>query len=593
MSSYKKKNRRTTSNASLALLKPYLYQNKLLSFFGFVAILTASVVTLLFPVAVRGVLDNGFAAKYSFSTSSFVLLFALAFLLACSSAGRYFCVIMLGEKVIAKLRSDIFAHILNLPISFFDKTESGEIVSRLSSDATQVKEVIGTVSSIALRNLLMGAGALVMMFVTNLQLSLMVVLTVPFIVLILIFFARKVRAKTRLSQDKLAKANALASESISSIVTVQSFVRESLVQQKFSGLIGAAFKESLGLVATRAMLTGFAIFVVFSSVIIVLYIGAYDVFAHKLSAGTLGQFILYAIFSASSFGQLSEIGSQFAQGLGALERLAEIKNEPIDSGYNKIEKFNDPIKGEIIFKNVSFAYPARPKHNILKNFNLKIEAGQKVAFVGATGAGKSTIFSLLLNFYLPQEGSILIDGKDASNISLSELRKNMSYVPQDIAIFNGTIFDNIAFAKPDATFAEIEAAAKFAYAYDFIIKLPKAFETQVGERGIMLSGGQRQRIALSRAFLKDSAILMLDEATSALDAQSEKYIQEALEKLMRNRTTFIIAHRLATVVQADKIFVLENGSIVESGTHQELIVKKGAYARLAELQFNDKVNQLI
>lgn len=593
MSSYKKKNRRTTSNASLALLKPYLYQNKLLSFFGFVAILTASVVTLLFPVAVRGVLDNGFAAKHSFSTSSFVLLFALAFLLACSSAGRYFCVIMLGEKVIAKLRSDIFAHILNLPISFFDKTESGEIVSRLSSDATQVKEVIGTVSSIALRNLLMGAGALVMMFVTNLQLSLMVVLTVPFIVLILIFFARKVRAKTRLSHDKLAKANALASESISSIVTVQSFVRESLVQQKFSGLIGAAFKESLGLVATRAMLTGFAIFVVFSSVIIVLYIGAYDVFAHKLSAGTLGQFILYAIFSASSFGQLSEIGSQFAQGLGALERLAEIKNEPIDSGYNKIEKFNDPIKGEIIFKNVSFAYPARPKHNILKNFNLKIEAGQKVAFVGATGAGKSTIFSLLLNFYLPQEGSILIDGKDASNISLSELRKNMSYVPQDIAIFNGTIFDNIAFAKPDATFAEIEAAAKFAYAYDFIIKLPKAFETQVGERGIMLSGGQRQRIALSRAFLKDSAILMLDEATSALDAQSEKYIQEALEKLMRNRTTFIIAHRLATVVQADKIFVLENGSIVESGTHQELIVKKGAYARLAELQFNDKVNQLI
>lgn len=229
----------------------------------------------------------------------------------------------------------------------------------------------------------------------------------------------------------------------------------------------------------------------------------------------------------------------------------------------------------------------------MKNFNLKIEAGQKVAFVGATGAGKSTIFSLLLNFYLPQEGSILIDGKDASNISLSELRKNMSYVPQDIAIFNGTIFDNIAFAKPDATFAEIEAAAKFAYAYDFIIKLPKAFETQVGERGIMLSGGQRQRIALSRAFLKDSAILMLDEATSALDAQSEKYIQEALEKLMRNRTTFIIAHRLATVVQADKIFVLENGSIVESGTHQELIVKKGAYARLAELQFNDKVNQLI
>lgn len=590
MSTYKKKKRYTISNASLALLKPYLYQNKLLSLFGLVAILTASIVTLLFPVAVRGVLDNGFATKHSFSNSSFLFLFALAFLLACSSAGRYFCVIMLGEKVIAKLRTDIFAHILKLPINFFDKTESGEIVSRLSSDATQVKEVIGTVSSIALRNLLMGAGALVMMFITNLQLSLMVILTVPFIVLILLFFARKVRAKTRLSQDKLAKANALASEAISSIATVQSFVRESLVEQKFSGFIRSAFKESLSLVATRAMLTGFAIFVVFASVIIVLYIGAYDVFSHKLSAGTLGQFILYAIFSASSFGQLSEIGSQFAQGLGALERLAEIKNEPIDNGYNKIEKFNDPIKGEIIFKNVTFAYPARPQHNILKNFSLKIEPGQKVAFVGATGAGKSTIFSLLLNFYLPQEGYILIDSKDISKISLQELRKSISYVPQDIAIFNGTIADNIAFAKSDATQQEIEIAAKLAYAYDFIIKLPQAFETQVGERGIMLSGGQRQRIALSRAFLKNSAILMLDEATSALDAQSEKYVQEALEKLMHKRTTFVIAHRLATVVQVDKIFVLENGAIVESGTHQELINKKGVYARLAELQFKDKIN---
>lgn len=570
----------------LAMLWPYLYRNKLLMLGAIISITIASITMLLFPIAVRAVLDDAFAAKHNFSSLSFLLLFILALSLACASAGRYFCVIMLGEKVIAKLRSDIFSHILHMPMNFFDKTESGELISRLSADATQVKDVIGTVASIALRNLLMGGGALLMMFVTNWQLSLMVVLTVPFIALLLIVFSRKVRNKTRLAQDELAKANALGSEAIISIRDVQAFARETLLDQKFNALIMGAFRASLASVSTRAMLTAFAIFIVFSSVIIVLYIGAYDVFSHKLSGGTLGQFILYAIFSASSFGQLSEVGAQFAQGLGALERLAEIKNEPFDSGYVRAGKFKTLVKGEVVFNKVCFAYPQRVDRYILNNFDLRVEAGQKIGFVGATGAGKSTIFSLLLNFYKPQSGIILVDGLDISRVALTQLRENMAYVPQDIAIFNGTILENIAFAKPEATIEEIIAATKAAYAYEFINNLPQAFETVVGERGIMLSGGQRQRIALSRAFLKNAPILLLDEATSALDAQSEQYVQQALESLMRDKTAFIIAHRLSTVAKLDKIFVVENGAIIESGTHEELIAKKAVYAHLAELQFN-------
>lgn len=582
---FSSKKQRNKAQPSFTLLKLYLYQNKLVSFGALIAIVTASMVTLLFPIAVRSVLDNGFANKYNFSSFGFLLV--LVILLAFASATRYFCVTMLGEKIIAKLRSDIFAHILKLPIIFFDKNESGEIISRLSADATQVKEVVGTVSSIALRNLLMAIGGLVMMFITNLQLALMVILTVPFIGLVLIFFGNKVKSRTRSAQDKLAKANALASESIASIATVKSFVRENLIQQRFSYLINDAFKESLSLVTIRAFLTGFAIFVVFSSIIVVLYIGAYDVFNHKLSAGTLGQFILYAIFSASSFGQLSEVSAQFAQALGALERLNEIKHEQQAIGYNKTNKLVETIKGSIEFKNVHFCYPTRLDYKILKNLSFSVNQGQKVAFVGATGAGKSTIFSLLLNFYRAQQGTILIDDINITDFSLEELRSNISYVPQDIAIFNGTILDNIAFASPNASIQEIEKAAKFANAYDFIMNFPDKFETQVGERGIMLSGGQRQRIALSRAFLKNSPILLLDEATSALDAKSEQYIQEALENLMHNRTTFIIAHRLATVISVDKIFVLENGAIVESGTHQELIKNSGLYASLAKLQFTN------
>lgn len=578
---------KTKPRNSLILLKPYLFQNKSLSFGAIVAILIASLVTLLFPVAVRGVLDHGFAAKHNFSGTSFVFLFALVILLGFASGLRYFCVTLLGEKIIAELRSNIFAHILKLPIIFFDKTESGEIISRLASDAMQVKEIVGSVSSIALRNLLMALGGLVMMFITNLQLALMVVLTAPFIGLILIFFGKKVKLKTKLAQDKLAKANALASEATSAITTIKAFVRESLLEKRFSYLIGESYKESLNLVAMRSLLTGFAIFIVFSSIIVVLYIGAYDVFNHNLSAGTLGQFILYAIFSASSFGQLSEVSAQLVQGMGALERLAEIQKEPIALGYNQNQNFPALVKGKLDFKNINFSYPTRLNHKVLNNLTLNVEAGQKVAFVGTTGAGKSTIFSLLLNFYTPQNGEILIDNVNIENLSLKELRKNIAYVPQDIAIFNGTILENIAFAKPEATRAEIEEAAKSAYAYDFIMNFPDNFETQVGERGIMLSGGQRQRIALSRAFLKNAPILLLDEATSALDAQSEKYVQEALEILMKNRTTFIIAHRLSTVVSVDKIFVLENGAIIESGTHKELIGKTGIYSQLAKLQFTD------
>ncbi|MDN5248880.1 ABC transporter transmembrane domain-containing protein [Bartonella sp. TP] len=570
------------AKSPFAFLLTYLWRYKLLLAGALGSIIMAAVIMLILPIVVRNMLDYGFKdIAFHFS---FLLLLAL--LLAVASALRYFCVSILGENIVNSMRSDIFGHILTLPMSFFDSASSGEIVSRLSADATQVKDAIASVSSIALRNFLMAIGGFVMMFITSYRLSLLELSIVPIILVPIILLARKVRVKARLAQDDLAAANSLAAEAIANIKTINSYTNETLLYNKFIALLESAFQAALSSVWLRALLTGGAIFFVFASVIATLYLGFMDVLTHRLSVGQLGQFILYALFSASSFGQLAEVGSQLMQALGALERLYELSKE---EKQQDLAIANDSstltARGDINFQNVAFSYSARPDHLVLDNLSLAIKAGQRVAFVGKTGAGKTTIFSLLLRFYGIQQGKILLDGVDIKNLPVQFLRKNIAYVSQDNAIFDGTIYENIAMGKAEATWLDIEAAARKAKAYEFIADLPKGFDTVVGERGLMLSGGQKQRIALSRAFLKDAPILLLDEATSALDANSEAYVQEALERLSKHKTVLIIAHRLATVLNAEQIFVLDKGQIIEYGNHKELLEKNGAYARLVKLQF--------
>lgn len=570
------------AKSPFAFLLTYLLRYKLLLAGALGSIVLSAIIMLILPMAARNMLDYGFnniAFHFSF-------LLLLAFFLSVASALRYFCVSILGENIVKAMRSDIFGHILGLPMKFFDAASSGEIVSRLSADATQVKDAIASVSSIALRNILMAVGGFVMMFITSYRLSLLELAIVPIILAPIILLARKVRTKTRQAQDDLAAANSLAGEAIANIKIINSYTNENLLYNKFITLLQAAFQAALSSVWLRALLTGGAIFFVFASVIATLYLGFVDVSAHRLSTGQLGQFILYAIFSASSFGQLAEVGSQLMQALGALERLYELSKE---EGQQDLavanESFPRIVRGDIAFQHVSFSYNARPNHLVLNDLSLAIKAGQRVAFVGATGAGKTTIFSLLLRFYDLHQGKILLDNVDIKNLSLQFLRKNIAYISQDNAIFDGTIYENIAMGSAEASFAEIEAAARNANAYEFIAALPKGFDTIVGERGLMLSGGQKQRVALSRAFLKEAPILLLDEATSALDANSEAYVQEALERLSKHKTILTIAHRLATVLHVDQIFVLDQGQIIEYGNHSELMAKNGAYARLIELQF--------
>lgn len=572
----------------LTSLIPYVWRYKTLAISAIISLIVAAIVMLLLPVAVRAMLDHGFNRIDGTRINSyFGYLIILAAILAIASACRYYCVIILGERVVAALRTDVFSHIMTLSPEFFDKNHSGEIVSRLSADTTQIKSAVGASMSVALRNLIMAIGAVAMMLVTSFKLSAMVIIAIPIIVIPLIAFGRKVRAKTRQAQDRLAQANALASEQIGSIRTIQAFTAENFVTSQFINLINKAFHASKSSVLSRSLLSGFAIFLVFGSVVLVLWIGAHDVLNGHLSPGTLGQFVLYAIFAASSFGQLSEVGAELAQASGSAERLAELMIEKpmIQAQINPMPMIS-PSQGALHFDHIDFAYPTRSSEPTLSDFSFTVKAGETIAFVGPSGAGKSTIFSMILRFYDPQKGRILFDGVDISKLNPIELRSNISYVPQDVAIFDGSLRKNIAFGATNASDQDIEAAAKAAHAWEFIKKLKNGLDTQVGERGVTLSGGQKQRIAIARSILRNAPLLLLDEATSALDAQSEMLVQKALDELMDKRTTLVIAHRLATVLKADRILVVENGKIVEEGSHQQLIQQDGLYARLAKLQFS-------
>lgn len=571
----------------LSRLLPYLLKYRLHLGAGVFFLLLATATTLSLPVAVRRMVDHGFSGgDAGFINDYFTMLVIIAALLALASACRYYFVIWMGERVMADVRRDVFSHVTRLSPAFFDNAQSGEIVSRLTADATQVKSAFGATASMALRNTLLGIGAVIMMVATSPRLSLIVIAAIPLIVLPIVAFGRAVRRRSREAQDLLADATAYASEAIGAVRIFQAFANERMVRDRFATAVETAFGAARLAVRTRAVLTAFAIFLIFTSVVAVLWIGARDVLAGTMSAGTLGQFLLYAVFAAGALGALSEVWGELSLAAGAAERLSELLDEkPGITAPENPQELPADISGRIEFDNVSFAYPGRPDESALKEISFAIEPGETVAIVGASGAGKSTLFSLLLRFYDPGTGTVRLEGHDVRDLDPSDLRGQVATVPQDTVIFAATARDNILFGRPGATAGEVEAATKAAHADEFIARLGDGFETQLGERGVTLSGGQRQRIAIARAILKDAPVLLLDEATSALDAESEKLVQDALDGLMAGRTTLVIAHRLATVLKADRILVMDEGRIVEEGSHRQLVARKGVYAKLAKLQF--------
>jgi ATP-binding cassette subfamily B protein len=571
----------------LARLVPYVLRYRGLLAGAALSLVVAALTTLALPVAVRRMIDHGFSdADSALVANYFAMLLVMAVVLALASASRYYFVVTLGERVVADLRSDVFAHVTRLSASFFDRAQSGEIVSRLASDTTQVKSVVGATASVALRNVILGSGALAMMVVTSPKLSALAIAAIPLVVLPLVAFGRSVRRRSRAAQDMLAAANAYAGEQIGAVRIVQAFTNEALAASRFSAAVESAFAAARSSIMARAVLTFVAIFIVFSSVVAVLWMGSRDVLAGAMSAGTLGQFLLYAVFAAGALGALSEVWGEVSQAAGAAERLSELLAEtPGIAAPASPVALPSPAPGTIEFRGVSFAYPARDDHRALHGVSFSIAKGETVAIVGPSGAGKSTLFSLILRAYDPACGAVLVDGVDISRADPDALRRRIAIVPQDVTVFDASVRDNIAFGRLDATAADIAQAARDANAEEFIQRLPQGMETQVGERGVTLSGGQRQRVAIARAILRDAPILLLDEATSALDAESEALVQAALERLMQGRTTLVIAHRLATVLGADRILVLDGGRIVEQGTHRSLVAKGGVYARLASLQF--------
>lgn len=578
---------RRRSLRPLRTLLPYVlrYRGMVAASLFFLAL--AAVTTLTLPLAVRRMIDHGFTSSDStFISNYFSMLVVIAGLLALASACRYYFVVTLGERVVADIRRDVFAHVTTLSPAFFDRTQSGEIVSRLAADTTQIKSAVGATASVALRNVLLGIGALAMMVVTSPKLSGLVIAAIPIIVLPLVAFGRSVRAKSRQAQDTLAQANAYAGEQIGAVRTLQSFTNERLVVGKFRASVESAFRAARGSIKARAVLTFVAIFTIFSSVVAVLWFGSRDVLSGAISPGTLGQFLLYSVFAAGALGALSEVWGELSQAAGAAERLTELLAEEAD-----IKAPANPVPlpatalGAIEFRDIEFAYPTRPDRSAVHSLSFIVKPGETVAIVGPSGAGKTTVFALLQRFYDPTRGEVIVDGVDIAKADPAAVRGRIATVPQDVTIFAATVADNIGFGRPGASQADIEAAARAAHAAEFIDLLPERYETPVGERGVTLSGGQRQRVAIARAILRDAPILLLDEATSSLDAESEKLVQEALESLMRGRTTLVIAHRLATVLKADRILVMDGGRIVEHGTHAALVKKNGLYARLARMQF--------
>jgi ATP-binding cassette subfamily B protein len=564
-------------------VRPYRRQMVL----ALLALLTAAAATLALPLAVRRIIDHGFtAADAPLIDKYFLAMLAVVAVLALGSALRFYFVIWIGERVVADIRDRIFSHLLDLSPAFFEVQRTGEVVSRLTADTTQIKAAFSSTASIALRNIVMLAGAVAMMVATSPRLAGLSLLALPLIVLPLVIYGRKVRNLSRLAQDTLASSAAFAQERLQAVTTVQANVQEDAARSSFSEATSSAFAAAAQRTVARAVLTSLIIGVVAGAVVLLLWYGASAVIAGNMTAGTLSQFLIYAILAASSMGQLSEVWGEVQLAAGAAERISELLDEQPDiAAPPSPEPLPRPPQGRLALEGVSFSYPTRPDSPALSGISFSVRAGETVAIVGPSGAGKTTVFALVQRFFDPQTGRVIVDGTDVRKAIPAEVRQRIAVVPQETVIFSGSVLDNIRFGKPEASQTEVMEAARAARVDEFAERLPQGYDTQVGERGITLSGGQRQRIAIARAILRDAPILLLDEATSALDSESEAFIQQAIEKLTANRTTLVIAHRLATVRNADRILVLDGGELVAEGTHADLMVSSPLYARLARLQF--------
>ena len=573
---------------SLRALLPFLLPYKLLMAAALAALVGTAIISLTLPLAVRRVVDNFEAAEVAILDQYFLAAIAIAGLLAVGTGLRYALVTRLGERVVADIRKAVFSRVIGLSPGFYENVLTGEVLSRITTDTTLILSVVGSSISIALRNVLIFSGGLVLMMLTSAKLTGLVLLIVPAVVVPILVLGRRLRVLSRENQDWIAASSGRASEQLSAVQTVQAFTHEQASRAMFSDVTEASYRSAKRRISTRAALTVIVIFLVFAGIVGVLWIGANDVRAGALTVGTLIQFVIYAIMVAGAVAALSEIIGELQRAAGATERLVELMQaEDAVRDIAQPVALSGPVAGRIAFENVHFAYPSRPGQPALDGVQLDIAAGETVAFVGPSGAGKTTILQLLLRFYDPQSGRITLDDVDVAQMSRETFRQHIALVPQDPVIFAASAAENIAFGRPGASATEIEAAARAAAAHDFITKLPQGYDSPLGERGVMLSGGQKQRIAIARAILRDAPVLLLDEATSALDAESERAVQEAVDAMARDRTTLIVAHRLATVKKADRIIVLDQGRVVAQGPHDQLVAEDGLYARLARLQFTD------
>jgi len=573
----------------LRALVPYVLPYKGTLFLAMAALVLASAAQLGLPVATRFLIDGGMLADDVSTIDRYFLgLFAVAMAFGTFSALRFYLVTWLGERVVADLRNAVYAHVIRLDPTYFEVTKTGEVLSRLTTDTTLIQSISGSGLSITLRASLNLIGASVMLAITSPRLMGMILLLVPLVIVPIILVGRRVRSLSKASQDRIADTSGLAGETLNAISTVQAFTMEGLQSDRFADAVKIAFQTGVQRIRVRSWLTGIAILFIFGAITFVLWIGTHSVMRGEMTGGQLGQFLLYAIFVATSAAALSEMWGEVQRAAGAMERLVEIlDSKPAIVAPANPALLPEPSDGRIRLRSVSFRYPSRPETLAIADFDLQVESGETLAIVGPSGAGKSTLFQLLLRFYDPESGHIEIDGVDISKVAPETVRARIGLVPQETVIFGTTAKENIGYGRPGASDAEIAAAAEAAAAGVFIEQLPEGYDTFLGERGTRLSGGQRQRIAIARAILKDPPILLLDEATSSLDAESERVVQEALEHLMQDRTTIIIAHRLATVLKANRIVVVDHGRIVDIGTHEELVQRDSLYARLAELQFGE------